>query len=130
MRLTLFDRIRRLARSRKPAGDPAPAAEPWLIGPPGPGTPGGTPAPAGSGGPAGTRSERRVAGNHRGAGSPAVRSGAARARIREAPADAAPVGLGEAARAVPVAADHRAHWHETAPAAQAQAAAARSAELA
>jgi hypothetical protein len=75
-----------------------------------------------------------MAGNHREAGSPAVRSGAARARIREAPADAAPVGVGEAARAVPVAADqradHRAQWHETAQAGQAQAAAARSAELA
>jgi hypothetical protein len=62
-----------------------------------------------------------------------VRSGAARARIREAPADAAPVGVGEAARAVPVTADRQAHWHETASAGQAQAgqaAAARSAELA
>jgi hypothetical protein len=64
-----------------------------------------------------------------------VRSGAARARIREAPADAAPIGVGEAARAVPVAADHRAHRHEAAhagqaQAGQAQAAAARSAELA
>jgi hypothetical protein len=192
MRLTLFDRIRRLTRSRKPAAgtapgasgtqgrhrrgrrrgpsvppapapgslsfpepespggmdtardgaagaqppagvspaDPARAAAPWLIGPPGPGTPAGRPAPTGSGEPAGTRADRRAAGTHRGAGSPAVRAGAARARIREAPADAAPVGVGEAARPVPVAADHRAHWHEAAQPGQAQAAAARSAELA
>jgi hypothetical protein len=188
MRLTLFDRIRRLARSRKPAagrapgasgtqgrhrrgrrrdpsvppppapgspgfpgpespggmdmardgatgwpppaGDPGRAPAPWLVGPPGPGTPAGPSAPAGSGEPAGTRADRRVAGNRRGTGSPAVRAGAARARIREAPADAAPVGVGEAARPVPVAADHRARWQETAQPGQAQAAAVRSAELA
>jgi hypothetical protein len=59
-----------------------------------------------------------------------MRAGAARARIREAPADAAPVGTGEAAKPVPVAADRRAHWHEAAQPGQARTAAARSAELA
>jgi hypothetical protein len=192
MRLRLFDRIRRLARSRKPVAGTAPGASgtqgrhrrdrrqgpnlppgpvpdslnfsgpespggmgtvhdgaagaqplagvspadpprapaPWLVGPPGPGTPAGPPGPAGSGEPAGTRADRRAAGTHRGAGSPAMRAGAARARIREAPAGAAPVGAGEVARPVPVAADHRARWHEAAQPGQAQAAAARSAELA
>ncbi len=167
MRLTLFDRIRRLARSRKPAGGPAPAAsgtqgrhrrgrrrDLGVPPAPEPGSPGlprpeaprgmdlardgatGAPPPAGvsPGDPARAGAPWLAGppgpGNRRGAGSPAVRSGAARARIREAPADAAPVGAGEAARPVPVAADHRAHWRQTAQPGQAQAAAARSAELA
>jgi hypothetical protein len=167
MRLALFDRIRRLARSRKPAAGPAPGAsgtqgrhrrgrrrgpgvppapEPGPSGFPRPESPAdmdwvrdaapGAPPPAGVA-PAGQARPAApwVAGTHRGAGPSAVRSGAARARIREAPADAAPIGVGEAARAVPVAADHRAHRHEAAhagqaQAGQAQAAAARSAELA
>jgi hypothetical protein len=43
-----------------------------------------------------------------------VRAGAARARIREAPQDAAAVGLGEAARPVPAAPRTRMRWYETA----------------
>jgi hypothetical protein len=43
-----------------------------------------------------------------------VRAGAARARIREAPQDAAAVGLGEAARPVPAAPGTRMRWYETA----------------
>ena len=156
MRLTLFDRIRRLARSRKPAAGTAPGAS---------GTqgrhrrgrrrgPGVPPAPArprarrlvprrafpraGTSPAAWIRRAappRRPEGHLRPGiaaepGSPAMRAGAARARIREAPADAAPVGAGEAARPVPVAADHRARWRETAQPGQAQAAAARSAGLA
>jgi len=71
-----------------------------------------------------------VAGTRREAGSPSVRAGAARARIREAPPDAA-IGAGEAARPVAAAAGPRARWSEAVQPAQAQAAAAaRSAGLA
>ena len=159
MRLTLFDRIRRLARSRKPAAGTAPGASgtqgrhrrgrrrgPSVPPPPPPprrrrlvrwASPGPEisrrhgygarrPRPAGASPPAGGSPRPGPTA----AGSPAVRAGAARARIREAPADAAPVGVGEAARPVPVAADHRARWQETAQPGQAQAAAARSAGLA
>jgi len=97
MRLGLFDRIRRLAhprRSAAPAGYPpqgrhrkahpgAPAQWPAPGGPPpvlgGPLTHGGPPAAA-----------------PRAAGVSAVRSGAARARVREAPADAAAFGVNAA----------------------------------
>jgi hypothetical protein len=63
---------------------------------------------------AGSRRASRIAGSPA-AGSPAVGGGAARARIREAPQDAAPVGVDEAARPAlgrPYA--PRPHWHEAA----------------
>ncbi len=196
MRLGLFDRIRRLARSRRPAAGTAPAASstqgrhrrgrrrgpvvPPLPGPPGfPGQdapggmepargeadglapgPGGPPAdltpgepwpgesrpgepwPGGAGVP-GTQSPavpgeqpwarpgHRVAGNRPEAGSPSVRTGGARARIREAPPDPAAIGAGEATRPVAAASGPRARWSEAAQPAQAEAAAAaRSAGLA
>src|SRR6266700_5222355 len=69
--------------------------------------------PAGPGGPAGSRPDRR--------GPPGVRAGAARARIREAPPEAAPP--------VSAAPGLQARWQETAEPAPAQAAA-RAAELA
>ncbi len=83
-----------------PPGELAHTASPW---------PGGSPiseapvARAAPGHPAGSRADDRVSRTRRDPGASAVRSGAARARIREAPADAAPVGLGEAARPVSAA---------------------------
>jgi len=171
MRLGLFDRIRRLARSRRPKAGPAsgasgtqgrhrrgrrrgPAAPPPPVPVPGspafPGleSPGGAelardvaPGPAsGPGGPGGPPADRapaaawnrREAGpSRREAGPPSVRAGAARARIREAPADAAAIGAGEAARPVPAASGPRARWAEAVQPAQAEAAAAaRAAGLA
>jgi len=60
-----------------------------------------------------------------------MRAGAARARIREAPPDAAAIGAGGAARPVAAASGPRARWSEAAQPAQAEAAAAaRSAGLA
>ena len=56
---------------------------------------GGTPAAPGD--PAGLRADPRVSGTSRDAGASAMRAGAARARIRAAPPDAAAVGLGGAA---------------------------------
>ena len=171
MRLGLFDRIRRLARSRRPKAGPAsgasgtqgrhrrgrrrgPAAPPPPVPVPGspafPGleSPGGAelardvaPGPAsGPGGPGGPPADRapaaawnrREAGpSRRETGPPSVRAGAARARIREAPADAAAIGAGEAARPVPAAPGPRARWAEAVQPAQAEAAAAaRAAGLA
>ncbi|HEX5300136.1 MAG TPA: hypothetical protein VFW50_24380 [Streptosporangiaceae bacterium] len=175
MRLGLFDRIRRLARSRRPkAGPPSGASGtqgrhrrgrrrgppvPPLVPPPpapvpgspgspgfpGPESPGGAElardvAPGPASGPAGPPADRvppaswsrREAGpSRREAGPPSVRAGAARARIREAPADAAAIGAGEAARPVPAASGPRARWAEAVQPAQAEAAAAaRSAGLA
>ncbi|HET9972274.1 MAG TPA: hypothetical protein VFQ68_28840 [Streptosporangiaceae bacterium] len=166
MRLGLFDRIRRLARSRRPKAGPAsgasgtqgrhrrgrrrgpavpppPAPVPGSPGFPGPESPGGAelardvaPGPAsGPGGPGSPGSppagrapaasgNRREAGpSRREAGPPSVRAGAARARIREAPADAA-LGAGEAARPVPAGSGPRARWAEAVQPAQAEAAAA------
>jgi hypothetical protein len=140
MRLGLFDRIRRLARSRRPAAGTAPAA-PAAQGrhrrgrPRGPAGlvpgPGGPPADLT---PAESRpAESRPAESWRRgeAGSPSVRAGAARARIREAPPDPAAIGAGEAARPVAAASGPRARWSEAVKPAQAEAAAAaRSAGLA
>jgi hypothetical protein len=193
MRLGLFDRIRRLARSRRPVAGTAPGVsgtqgrhrrgrrrDPGAPPAPGPGSPSapdpgssggmdpvrdhaagyraagddaaggrpgfggppadpaqaatwpdgsevpGTQAPAVSGEPDRTRPGHRVAGNRREAGSPAVRAGAARARIREAPADAAAIGAGEAARPVASASGQRTRRYETAQPGQAQAAAAEA----
>jgi hypothetical protein len=96
MRLGLFDRIRRLAHPRRSADTPGStpqgrhrkghqaAPAPWpASGPP--------PVPDGSrvyGGPAAPAPRASVV--------PAVRAGAARARIREAPADAAAFGVNPA----------------------------------
>ena len=83
-----------------PPGEVAHTASPW----PGSSSISEAPVPsAAPGGPAGPWADHRVSGTRRDAGAPAVRSGAARARIREAPAEAAAVGLGEAARPVPAA---------------------------
>ncbi len=176
MRLRLFDRIRRLTRSRRPAVDKAsgvPGAQgrhrrgsrrgpsrparaisaapgEWSnpVGPPGalaqaaspapddwprpevPFAPGPSPA---RGGPAGTRPDpgsRRGSGAGRVPGPPAVRAGAARARIREVPQDAAPVGVGEAARPTPAAPGPRSHRHEAVAPGLAHAAGARPKDLA
>jgi len=117
------------------ASDGPPPAQVESAGPPpaAPVDPAGPPPAPGN--PAGTHADRRMAGNRRGAGTPAVRSGAARARIREAPADAAANSTGGAAATgtggmATAAADQR--WHEASQAqpGQAQAAAARSAGLA
>ena len=148
MRLRLFDRIRRLAHSRRPSAEatpgasgaqgrhrrgrrrgpasgPAPAgppaelahtASPWPGGSPAPQAPFPPGVPAGPGPPA--------PGPGRRAGSPpAMRAGPARARIREAPQEAAgPVAAAPAPRA---------RWQETAePAAAAARAEARADELA
>ena len=160
MRLGLFDRIRRLARSRRPkAGtapgasgtqgrhrrgrhrDPAapaapPAPVPGSLSFPGPESPGGADrargaAPGPVPGPDGPPAGLTPPGNRREAGSPSMRAGAARARIREAPPDAAAIGAGGAARPVAAASGPRARWSEAAQPAQAEAAAAaRSAGLA
>ena len=178
MRLRLFDRIRRLARSRRPPAEAAPGvsgaqgrhrrsrrrgpatvagplglhdgpdpaharpagppdgpapggppaelthtAAPWpggSLAPEAPGPPGtaarpADPAPAGPGPP--------PPGPRRGAAPPAVRAGSARARIREAPA--------QAAGPVPAAPAPQARWQETAePAGAAARAEARADELA
>ena len=70
-------------------------------------TPAAPATPTGPGNPSGQGGSRRAS---KAAGSPAVRAGSARARIREAPPDATAVGLGEAAR--PAAPGPRPHWHE------------------
>jgi hypothetical protein len=167
MRLRLFDRIRRLAHSRRPPAEatpgvfgvqgrhrrarrrgPAPSgppaelahtASPWPGGSPAPQapfSPGGAPArsaglpPADQApadwGPADrtaadrTAAEQTAAGSgppapgpRRRAGPPGVRAGAARARIREAPAETAgPVAAAPAPRA---------HWQDAAESAEAAA---------
>jgi hypothetical protein len=111
MRLGLFDRIRRLAHPRRSAatpgdtpqgrhrkghqGTPPPAPEDRpaprhaLVGPP-------APAPYGPPGPGGSFVRGGPAPPPRASGAPEVRAGAARARIREAPADAAVIGMNAA----------------------------------
>jgi hypothetical protein len=72
---------------------------------------------------AGSRRASRIS------GSPAVGAGAARARIREAPADAAPVGVDEAARSAPAGPyAPRPHWYEAARPGPSQAARAGQAD--
>jgi len=68
-------------------------------------------APAAPGDPAGVRPDHRATGRRGGPAAPAVRAGAARARIREAPQDAA-LGLGEPATPVPTAPAARTRWYE------------------
>ncbi len=83
-------------------GELAHTAPPWTSSSPvseapvAPGTPTAPGTPAVPGGLAGTPADRRLGGTRRDAGASAVRAGAARARIREAPQDAATAGLGEA----------------------------------
>jgi hypothetical protein len=126
MRLGLFDRIRSLAHPRRSAaaaghtppgrhrkGQPgtpprgvSPVPEEWSV----PGEPRGAlldtgaPTPHGQPGPGGTfiHGGSPAAPAPRAPGSPAVRAGAARARIREAPADA--LAMGVTAAPSPVAA--------------------------
>src|SRR6266540_2888468 len=92
MRLRLFDRIRRLAHSRRPPVE----ATPGVSGVQGRHRRSGRRRPA-PGGPA--------PGGPAPGGPPALRAGAARARIRETPQ--------EAARPVPAAPAPQAHWQET-----------------
>ncbi len=190
MRLRLFDRIRRLAPSRRPPADAAsgvsgaqgrhrrgrrrgPATAPGALSfpgglgssgglspahgrAPGPGegsAPGGPPGelahtaspwpdaspvseapfaprvPAAPDGRDRSRPDHRASGAHRSAGGPAVRAGAARARIREAPQDAAAVGAGDAAKPAPVAPAPRTRWYEAAEPGLAHADAARPKDL-
>jgi hypothetical protein len=75
--------------------------------------------PAAPGDPAGSRPDHRGAGTRREAGPPAVRAGAARARIREAPPEAAPP--------VSAAPGPQARWQETAEPGLAQEATAQEA---
>jgi hypothetical protein len=105
-----------------PGGQPgelAHTASPWAGSSPTSEAPVAPGMPAAPGDPAGPWADHRVSGTRRDAGTrqdagaSSVRSGAARARIREAPADVA-VGLGETARPVPAAPGPRARWHETA----------------
>ena len=63
--------------------------------------------------PAGSWADPRVSRSGRDAGAATVRAGAARARIREAPTDAA-VGLGEPARPVSAAPDAKTRWYQRA----------------
>ena len=149
MRLRLFDRIRRLARSRRPPAEAAPggsaaqgrhrrsrrehAPVPGPLRPHGGPAPGGPPAeiahtaasrPGGSPAPQAPIPPpgQPPPGPRRGAGPPAVRAGAARARMREAPPPATgPVPAGPAVRA---------RWQETAEPAGAVAEAAQAAEVA
>jgi len=153
MRLRLFDRIRRLAHSRRPPAEAVPGVSgpqgrhrrgrrgPAPVpGPPSPaGAPGGPPAelahtaapwPGGSPAPEAPlppapppRPPGPAPTGRAPTGPGAVRAGAARARIREAPP--------QAASPVPAAPALRAHGQETAePAAAAAQAEARAAELA
>jgi hypothetical protein len=133
MRLGWFDRIRRLFHPRRSAAATGPGSQgrhrkglPYPSEPAGPSTPSGsagTPtrdAPLApdewfvSGAPfdggASPASARRVS------GPPAVRDGAARARVREAPDDVAAFGVGEATRPAAAAPAARQNWHD-APAA-------------
>jgi hypothetical protein len=120
-----------------PGGAPAElahTASPWPGSSPGSEAPGAPGAPMALGDSAGTWADDRVGRPRRDAGAAAVRTGAARARIREAPQDAAAVGLGEPARPAPTAPATRTHWYETAEPGLAQSAGAslpdtRAAEL-
>ncbi len=102
-----------------PPAELAHTAAPWPGGAPVP----EAPFPPGPGGPAGPRPDQRGPGARPGGGTrredgtPAVRAGAARARIREAPP-------------VPAAPGPRARWQETAEPAPAQAAAHADAQAA
>ena len=134
MRLRLFDRIRRLAHPRRSAtaagngaqgrhrrgpqrgsarGTPPGPAE-W----PGPSGPQATlvgpvaSQPDGRPGPAASFAQDRPPGRPGLTGPPATRVGSARARVREAPDEAAAPGLGEAAAQVPAARGRRAEWYD------------------
>jgi hypothetical protein len=124
MRLRLFDRIRRLVHRRRPPADTLPGAqgrhrrgpaaapgslsfpaEPDRSRVPGPGPRelARTTAPPPGGPP--PRPDQRATGTRAGPGVPAMRVGAARARIREAPKNAA---------AAPALPESRARWHQAA----------------
>jgi hypothetical protein len=118
-----------------PPGELAHIASPWPDGSPVAEAPVAPGTPAAMGDPAGSWADQRVGGTRRDAGASAVRAGAARARIREAPQDAAAVGLGEAASPMPAAPGPRTRWYEAAEPGLAQSSAAslpdtRAAELA
>jgi hypothetical protein len=132
MRLRLFDRIRRLARPRRSAaaaGNGAqgrhrrgpergsarstpPAAWPGPSGPQGTVADPAAPAPHGRPGPGAPFAHDPPPGTSRFTGPPAVRVGGARARVREAPDEAAALGLGEVAAQVPAARGRHASWYD------------------
>jgi hypothetical protein len=160
MRLGLFDRIRRLTRSRRPkvgtvpgtpggsgtqgrhrrrgpavpAVPPPPPSTPGSLSFPGPESPGGADmardGATGSVPRPGGPPADRAPAASRPAGPPSMRAGAARVRIREAPPDAAAIGTGEAARPVAARSGQQARWAEAVQPAQAQAEAAAAARSA
>jgi hypothetical protein len=133
MRLGLFDRIRRLAHARRPAD--APGHPPQGRHRKGrPAAPGAWPAPGRPAPPAGSLAEggrpgRVIPGDGppappapapgasgassmpRASGASSVRAGAARARVREAPADAAAIGMNAAPSPVAAASSARYDWY-------------------
>ena len=137
MRLGLFDRIRRLihprrsvatagsgpqARHRKgqpPASEPV--AAPELPGPYAPAAPSGTLTRLAATPPDGFPASGTSSGHgaspgptHRISGPSAVRSGAARARVREAPDDVAAIGAGEVSRPMAAAPASAQNWYDAA----------------
>jgi hypothetical protein len=132
MRLRLFDRIRRLAHPRRSAAAAGNAAQgrhrrgqqrgsarsstpaEW----PGPSRPQATlvgpiaPAPDKRPGPGAPFAHEPPPGRPSFTGPPAARLGSGRARVREAPDEAAALGLGEAAAQVPAARGQRASWYD------------------
>jgi hypothetical protein len=96
-------------------GELAHVASPWPGDSPASQTPFAPGIPAPPGDPAGPRPGHRATGTRRGAGGSAVRAGGARARVREAPEDAAAVGVSGTAAPVPAGPGARARWYETAP---------------
>ncbi len=110
-----------------PPGELTHTAAPWPAAPPAAETPFTPVPPAARTDLAGPRPDRRAPGTHRSAGESAARAGGARVRIREAPPDAAAVGVGGATGPAPSAPAPQARWHETAEASPADA---RAAELA
>ncbi len=97
-----------------PPGELAHTASPWPDSSPVPEAPVAPSTRAGPGDPAGLRPDPRVSGTRRDAGASAVRAGAARARIRDAPQDAAAVGLGGVTGPVPAAPGTRTRRYEAA----------------
>src|SRR6266851_6845422 len=86
-----------------PPGELTHTAAPWPAAPPAAETPFTPVPPAARTDLAGPRPDRRAPGTHRSAGESAARAGGARVRIREAPPDAAAVGVGGATRPAPAA---------------------------
>ena len=105
-----------------PPGELAHTSAPWPDSSPVPGEPVARGTPAAPGDPAGWSADPPVSGTRRDTGTPAVRAGSARARIRAAPQDAATVGVGGAAAPVPAAPGPRTRRYEAAEPSLAQSA--------